>query len=1171
MRKPSIRKTNLQGRIETLEPRVVMSADPLADLLGGAIVHHGFDDELPELVHHASGVDDLPSLVHHDTAPDSLPPLSQHVEDPVPDFWITKEDRALIESEFGRIEQMLSSAHVLTGWNTVNANYGFDGRGQTVAVIDSGIAYDHYALGGGYGANYRVVGGYDFTENDANPYDDGTAGSHGTHVAGIIGSSDSTHKGVASGVDLVGLRVFSDSGAGYFSWVEQALQWVHQNRNAFENPITAVNLSLGVSSWNSESIPAWANLEDEFAQLEADGIFIAVSAGNSFTSYNTTGLSYPAASPHVVPVMSVDDSGLLSYYSQRSTRAIAGPGRGITSTVPDYAGNNNSVADDWKGMSGTSMASPYIAGASTLIRQAMELVGMSGITQDAIYDHMMATADSFFDSATSTTFKRLNLQSAIDALIPDDDFGSSMIDAYNLGTMTSGTMNGMISTLSDADYFRFTAGATGSVSFNATSTTHDMVADWSVYSSSGAQMMAAQGETAAFNVVAGETYYVSLRSSDGLGYYSFDVSADAPAFTPEDWGTVTYNSHANQNIAGESWYLVTASQNGYLTTLANFSSGGGAVSLEVYDTQQNFIAAGTTGGTSARVDVNATAGQQFLLRIQGTNSDVDVWTTNLVNHVGTTVTVTGTAGADNVTFSGGSSLYVTINGIGYGFTPGEATSFVVNAGAGADQLVAYGGSGDDMATLTPSGITMSGTSYTLTASGLTSQTIVGGGGNDNAYLYDSAGSDHFSADATSGTLAGSSFVNTVTGFASVRAFSLNGGVDTATLTDTVGNDVFTATRDYATLVGNGQYRLASGFDSVTATASQGGTDTANLFDGLGDDVLTMTPTSASINGVGVNATANGFESVLAYASAGGNDQVNMFDSAGNNHFVTTGTYSRMTGAGFSNYAHNFEIVTATASAGGVDIAEVYDSTGNDAFVASPTSATFTIGSRTRTASGFDQVFAGAIMGGTDTAELHDGAGNDTLGATSIAVRLSGSGYSINAAWFDSTVTFADAGGYDTALLYDTAGNDYFQSAFGESTMSGVGYSNRAVGFDRVLGYATAGGNDVAHIFDSAFDDHLVATSGYMTMTGGGTYRLALGFDQASAVANAGGFDTAEMHDSVGDDFLDAAGSVARLYGSGFDNTADGFDDVTAYAVKGGTNDSTVAAVDYAFHSIGNWS
>ena len=163
----------------------------------------------------------------------------------------------------------------------IAAEYGLDGAGQTVAVIDSGIAWDHYALGNGYGEGQRVVGGWDFAENDANPYDDGPAGYHGSHVAGIIGSSDDQYRGVSSGVDLVGLRVFTDSGEGNLEWVEQALQWVHENKDSFANPITTVNLSLG-TDWNAESMPEWASLEDEFAQLEADGLFISVAAGNSF-------------------------------------------------------------------------------------------------------------------------------------------------------------------------------------------------------------------------------------------------------------------------------------------------------------------------------------------------------------------------------------------------------------------------------------------------------------------------------------------------------------------------------------------------------------------------------------------------------------------------------------------------------------------------------------------------------------------------------------------------------------------------------------------------------------------------------------------------------------------------------------------------------------------------
>ena len=124
-------------------------------------------------------------------------------------------------------------------------------------------------------------------------------------MAGIVANTDASSPGVATGVDLVALRVFNDAGRGEFGWVEEALRWVHQHRNDFEHPITTVSLSIG-SDWNSDSPPPWAMLEEEFAQLESDGIFVAAAAGNSFTDYQTSGLTYPAASPYVVPASSVE-------------------------------------------------------------------------------------------------------------------------------------------------------------------------------------------------------------------------------------------------------------------------------------------------------------------------------------------------------------------------------------------------------------------------------------------------------------------------------------------------------------------------------------------------------------------------------------------------------------------------------------------------------------------------------------------------------------------------------------------------------------------------------------------------------------------------------------------------------------------------------------------------
>ncbi len=444
---------------------------------------------------------------------------------PAYDFWL--DDHHLPATGlYADPNPAMADAHAATGLDQARAAYGFAGAGQTVAVIDTGIAYTHYALGGGYGPAYRVVGGWDFTKNTADAFDAGPYGSHGTHVAGIVGSDDSAHTGVAPEVDLVALRVFDDNGGGYFSWVEQALWWVHENQSAFENPITAVNLSLG-TAYNSASIPSWAMLEGALAQLKADGIFVAVAAGNSFSQFNAPGLSYPAASPHVVPVGSVDASGMLSSFSQRHTRMIAAPGRAIMSTVPDYMGNYNGIHDDFARYSGTSMAAPYVAGASVLLREAYAFAGAGNVDQATLYNAMYSTADTFFDAATGQHYQRLNLQAALDAIMPADDYGSTAHTAHSMGTLTSSlSLAGHISRLDDADWFQFTAGSTGTTTVTI-NPNWNLVPQWHTQGFNAT--VGNGGNSISFNVVAGNTYRFGLTTADGLGHYQLHAGINGGA------------------------------------------------------------------------------------------------------------------------------------------------------------------------------------------------------------------------------------------------------------------------------------------------------------------------------------------------------------------------------------------------------------------------------------------------------------------------------------------------------------------------------------------------------------------------------------------------------------------------------------------------------------------
>src|SRR5687767_5199647 len=152
------------------------------------------------------------------------------------------------------------------------------GAGQTVAVIDTGIDYARAELGGGFGGNCKVVGGYDFFANDADPMD--TSG-HGTSVASVIAAKPCnvggiTYQGVAPDARLVALRVGTETNITSTN-IERALRWVIDNHSAYA--ISVVNLSLGSGFYQDSETSA--QMSDEFTSLRSLGIFVTAASGNS--------------------------------------------------------------------------------------------------------------------------------------------------------------------------------------------------------------------------------------------------------------------------------------------------------------------------------------------------------------------------------------------------------------------------------------------------------------------------------------------------------------------------------------------------------------------------------------------------------------------------------------------------------------------------------------------------------------------------------------------------------------------------------------------------------------------------------------------------------------------------------------------------------------------------
>ena len=114
---------------------------------------------------------------------------------------------------------------------------------------------------------------------------------HGTHVAGIIGSSDPTYSGVAPNVNFIALKVLDANGSGSFGNVEQALQWVVAHQAQYN--IVAINMSLGVGNYTTNP---YTFLDDELDDAQEPGRVRRGRRGQQLFS-STQGLAYPAVDP----------------------------------------------------------------------------------------------------------------------------------------------------------------------------------------------------------------------------------------------------------------------------------------------------------------------------------------------------------------------------------------------------------------------------------------------------------------------------------------------------------------------------------------------------------------------------------------------------------------------------------------------------------------------------------------------------------------------------------------------------------------------------------------------------------------------------------------------------------------------------------------------------------
>ncbi|KAH7339260.1 peptidase S8/S53 domain-containing protein [Rhizoctonia solani] len=261
------------------------------DLLTGAAVKLGSDVDLVKLAE-ASGVQSITPVYLH-AAPK---PVSQQVMKDTTDATAPKD---------------VFSTHVMTGVDKLHAE-GILGKGVKIGIIDTGIDYNHPALGAGFGPGHKVIGGYDFVGDaytgqpgspapapDNDPLDE--CNGHGTHVAGIIGANPNNPwniSGVAYESSINAYRVFGCDGSVPDDILIDSLLRAYKDGN------DVITLSLGGPDGWTEAVSGVVA-----SRIADEGRIVTIAAGND-GAYGSWYASGPGTGISVISIGSVDNTAV---------------------------------------------------------------------------------------------------------------------------------------------------------------------------------------------------------------------------------------------------------------------------------------------------------------------------------------------------------------------------------------------------------------------------------------------------------------------------------------------------------------------------------------------------------------------------------------------------------------------------------------------------------------------------------------------------------------------------------------------------------------------------------------------------------------------------------------------------------------------------------------------
>lgn len=325
---------------------------------------------------------------------------------------------------------ILNTSATQIGADGINGAWalGFTGRGQTVAVLDTGIDYTHSALADGIVAEACFGSSYTDSQYVSSPWCiDGASEStapgtarecdlsysgcnHGTHVAGIITANSDNYTGIAPDANIIAVQIFSRFDGSYcgsngkctLSFPSDqiaALEYIYSIRDAYN--IAAVNMSLGGGHYTGAcDNDDWSKraTAEMIALLYQVDIPVVISSGNS-GAYEE-GISAPACIDLAISVGAVDSDGKRAYFSQNGANLdLYAPGVSITSSLPD---------ENYGSFNGTSMSAPHVSAAIALMREANPSLRVSDVL-----NILSDTGMSIYDAQFGYTASLIQVNNAI--------------------------------------------------------------------------------------------------------------------------------------------------------------------------------------------------------------------------------------------------------------------------------------------------------------------------------------------------------------------------------------------------------------------------------------------------------------------------------------------------------------------------------------------------------------------------------------------------------------------------------------------------------------------------------------------------------------------------------------------------------------------------------------